>query len=66
MARKVSQLGLLTEIDRAALALYCRSWEIWNDAIEQVRESGTWLIAGWLSDDFAVSCGRAECLQSTQ
>ena len=40
MSKKLSRLGLLTEIDRAAMALYCRAWEVWNEAVDQVRKSG--------------------------
>jgi P27 family predicted phage terminase small subunit len=34
-------LGLLTELDRAALAGYCASWSRWVDAEENVQKFGT-------------------------
>jgi P27 family predicted phage terminase small subunit len=40
MARKLYDLGLLTEIDRTALALYCQAWARWVEAEEEVRKLG--------------------------
>lgn len=40
MAGRLSDLGLLTGIDRAALAAYCLAWSRWVQAEEAVRETG--------------------------
>ena len=40
IAKELSALGLLTAIDRAALAAYCEAWGTWIDAVEKVREFG--------------------------
>ena len=39
MSRRLARLGLVTEIDRAALAAYCRAWQVWSDAVEEVRKT---------------------------
>ena len=33
-------LGIVTPLDRAALAAYCDSWEQWIEAAEQIRKFG--------------------------
>ena len=40
-ARELSKLGLLSTIDRAALAAYCASWARWIEAEEKLRKHGT-------------------------
>lgn len=40
MAKKLFALGLLTEIDGTALALYCQAWARWVEAEEEVRKLG--------------------------
>src|SRR6185312_16774353 len=40
ISRHLFQLGLITAIDRAALAAYCQSWAQWLDAIAQVQKLG--------------------------
>lgn len=38
MAKQLFELGLLTEVDRAALAGYCQSWARWVQAEEEMRK----------------------------
>ena len=33
-------LGLLTELDRAALAAYCQAWAHWMEAVENIKKFG--------------------------
>lgn len=40
MARDLHTLGLLTQIDRAALSGYCASWSRWVEAEDALREFG--------------------------
>ena len=37
---RLHPLGLVTDLDRAALAAYCESWATWVEAVEKVRETG--------------------------
>ena len=41
IAKELSQLGLLSTIDRAALSAYCASWGRWIEAEEKLRQHGT-------------------------
>lgn len=45
MGKRLLALGLLTEIDRAAMAAYCVAWSRWVKAEEIVREWGL-LVSG--------------------
>jgi len=38
--RELETLGIVTPLDRAALAAYCDSWEQWIEATEQIRKFG--------------------------
>ncbi len=38
--RKLRDCGLLTEIDKAALALYCQAWARWLEAEEALKAYG--------------------------
>lgn len=40
VARLLEEVGLLTLVDRAALALYCAAWARWVDAEEKLAASG--------------------------
>ena len=40
VSRQLLNLGLLTEIDRAALAAYCQAWGQWMDAVTQLQRTG--------------------------
>lgn len=40
MGRKLLALGLLTEIDRSALAIYCQAWARWIEAEGQLKRYG--------------------------
>ena len=40
VARGLHEAGLLTQIDRAALAVYCQAWERWVRAEGQVARHG--------------------------
>lgn len=40
MAGQLCDLGLLTEIDRAALAMYCEFWADFTEASEMVEKQG--------------------------
>ena len=39
--RKLLKLGVLTEIDRSALAAYCVAWSRWVEAEAQLARTGT-------------------------
>ncbi|MCH7793429.1 MAG: phage terminase small subunit P27 family [Planctomycetes bacterium] len=41
IAPKLMRLGLLTELDRAALAAYCQAWGDWIEARRAIKLSGT-------------------------
>ncbi len=45
MAKKLHGLGLLSEIDGAALTTYCLTWARLVDAEEKLREHGTVIIS---------------------
>lgn len=38
MSKQLYELGLLTEVDRAALAAYCQAWGRWVEAEEEMRK----------------------------
>ena len=40
MVKLLLGLGLLTDVDRAALAAYCQAWARWIEAEEAIREHG--------------------------
>ena len=40
MSKQLFALGLLTQVDRAALAAYCQAWAHWVEANEQVEKLG--------------------------
>lgn len=40
ISRQLLRLGLLTEIDRAALAAYSQAWAQWLDAVAQLQRTG--------------------------
>lgn len=40
LAPRLHAVGLLTEADHDALALYCETWAMWKRAEEQVRRKG--------------------------
>jgi P27 family predicted phage terminase small subunit len=40
IAGELYEAGLLTRVDRAALAAYCQAWARWVEAEEKVRELG--------------------------
>jgi P27 family predicted phage terminase small subunit len=40
LSHELYRLGLVSRIDRAALAVYCEAWSDWLDATEKVAESG--------------------------
>lgn len=39
LARDLNRIGLLTRVDRAALAVYCQSWGRWVEAERKLRET---------------------------
>lgn len=39
LSKELYNLGLLSEIDRTALAAYCEAYSMWVDACEQLKES---------------------------
>ncbi len=45
VAPQLHRLGLLTQLDRAALAVYCESWSEWVEAKQVISKSGP-VIAG--------------------
>lgn len=38
MSKQLYELGLLTEVDRAALAAYCQAWARWVQAEDEMRK----------------------------
>ena len=40
MGRRLVRLGLMTEIDKAALAAYCQAWARWADAEKKLEDDG--------------------------
>ena len=50
MSKTLYELGLLTDIDRAALAAYCQAYGRWVEAEQNVQKYGTVMISpdkGW-------------------
>lgn len=45
MARVLLRMGLYTDVDRAALALYADGWGLWVEAVGHLREEGEVLVA---------------------
>lgn len=43
VSRELSECGLLTMIDRAALATYCQAWGRWVEAEDELRKNGVLL-----------------------
>ena len=41
LARELSSLGLLTRIDRGALAAYCQAHALWLEAVQAIGRYGT-------------------------
>src|SRR5687768_11007374 len=51
ISKQLHELGLLTEIDRAALAAYCIAWGRWVEAEQNLAKYGTVIKSpdkGWL------------------
>lgn len=44
MGRRLRKLGLLTDIDETALAMYCQNWSRWLDAEANIKMYGTFII----------------------
>ena len=40
ITKQLLEMGVLTQVDRAALAAYCQCWERWVQAEEAMREPG--------------------------
>lgn len=38
--RFLDEVGLITQLDRDALACYCQAYSLWIEAIEHLREEG--------------------------
>lgn len=59
MANQLFKVGLLTEVDRAALAAYCQAWARWIEAEDEMRkpdfrmitvtDSGYPVVSPWLN-----------------
>jgi P27 family predicted phage terminase small subunit len=41
LGRQLLQAGLITDVDRGALALYCKAWERWIEAEQNLQKYGT-------------------------
>jgi P27 family predicted phage terminase small subunit len=61
MSRLLFELGLLTEIDRAALAAYCVSWSRWIKAEEKLKTEDVICVTtkGWAFQNPWLSVSRA-------
>lgn len=40
VAKQLADAGVMTEIDRDALVLYCECWSRWWDALQDIRKNG--------------------------
>ena len=40
ISEELDALGLLTSVDRAALAAYCQAWSTWVESVEKLRSMG--------------------------
>jgi len=45
VSKELYEAGLLTRVDRAALAAYCQAWSTWVESVKQLREEGQVLIS---------------------
>jgi P27 family predicted phage terminase small subunit len=45
MGEKLHKLGLVTEIDKSALAVYCMAWSRWVEAEGKIKEFGSVMIS---------------------
>jgi P27 family predicted phage terminase small subunit len=45
ISKELLQLGLLTTVDRAALAAYCQAWAHWVEAVEAMAEVDFTMVA---------------------
>jgi P27 family predicted phage terminase small subunit len=41
LTKELSKLGLITQLDRGALATYCGAYAMWAEAMEQIQKYGT-------------------------
>lgn len=41
LAGELAALGMMTNLDRAALAAYCEAYALWSEAITAIRQYGT-------------------------
>jgi P27 family predicted phage terminase small subunit len=41
LTKELSKLGLITQLDRGALATYCGAYAMWVEAMEQIQKYGT-------------------------
>ena len=44
VTRELLEVGLLTRVDRAALAAYCQAWATWKEAEENLQKDGRVLL----------------------
>jgi P27 family predicted phage terminase small subunit len=41
LTKELSKLGLMTHLDRGAVATYCGAYAMWAEAMEQIQKYGT-------------------------
>ncbi len=63
IAPELERLGLLTRVDRAALAAYCEAWARWREAEKKLKELGLVVrnskMTGWMKNPWLLVADKA-------